>query len=110
MEIKIGKKTYKSGTITFKTFEKGTYLAQRLEEGDLIKDGFLTAEAFDFTKEIIVLYFNNQFSEDDIEHGLVIEDGLGYLEIIYRIINNIQTNEGRRQQLEEAVEEGKTKK
>ena len=110
MDIKIGKKTYKSGTITFKTFEKGTEVATRLEEGDLIQDGFLTKEAFDLTKEIIVLYFNGQFTADELSDGLVLEDGFDYLGIIFQIVNNIQTNEGRREKVEEGAENGKEKK
>lgn len=110
MEIKIGKKTYKSGVINFLTFQKGTELAMRIESEDLQKDGFLTKEGFDLTKEIIVLYFGKQFKAEDLDEGLELTDGIDYMQLVYKVINNIQTNEGRREEIDKLVAEGNEKK
>lgn len=107
MEIKLNNKTFKSGAITIGLFQKATELAMKWD--DLFTDdGFLTAEGFKEGKEVVVAYFNNQFTEEDLDN-YEIQDGIDFINLINRVMNNIQMNEGRRKEIEEA-RKGKAKK
>lgn len=103
IELKLNgkKKKFKSNKITFGTFLKGTEILPAFQKGEFLGDDY-EMEQMDDAIELILNFFNNQFTKEEFCDGYEVEDGLDFFALFQQVLLNIQMNNGKRKMLEEA--------
>jgi len=96
MELKLklnGKeKVFKSKTITFGIFRKGTEYLEVIGE-TFLATGYPRNE-LDEAVDFIVNYFG--CTEEEFENGFEMTDSIDFFNLFQDVLNNIQLNDGRR--------------
>ncbi len=95
------KKTFKSQKITFKTFKSGTSILKRFTDEDFLENDY-DLNDLDEAVQLIVDYFNGQFTADEFCEGYMLEDAIDFMSLFQTILANIQMNNGKRELLEQA--------
>ena len=85
-------KTFKSKTITFVIFRKGTEYMNSLGNS-FLGVGYPENE-LDEAVEFVVKYFG--CTVEEFEHGFEMTDSVDFFNLFQDVLNNIQLNDGRR--------------
>lgn len=100
------KKKFKSKGITFRTYRIGTELVPKIHEGEFLGDNY-PMEELDMAVDLILDFFNKQFTQEDFYDGFQMDDSLDFITLIHEVLLNIQMDNGKREILANA--EGKRK-
>lgn len=111
IELKIDnkKKKFKSKGISFRTYRVGTELLPKTEKGEFMGNNF-PIEELDEAVNLILNYFNNQFTLDEFNDGFQMEDSLDFISLFWEVLLNIQMDNGKREVMQNAEGKLKTQK
>lgn len=90
------KKKFRSKAITFKAFRKGTELLPKFHNDEFLGNGY-SMEELDESVDLVVDYFNNQFTKEEFHEGFMMEDALDYMALFQQVLLNIQMNNQKRE-------------
>lgn len=111
IELKLDgkKKKFKSKGITFRTYRVGTELLPKIHNGEFLGDNF-PMEELDEAVDVVLNYFNRQFTQDEFYDGFEMEDSLDFITLFHEVLLNIQMDNGKRELLANAEGKSKTQK
>jgi len=95
------KKKFKSKKITFRTFRRGTELLKAFSNDEFLGNNY-SMEELDEAVDLVLDYFNHQFTKEEFYDGFQVEDALDFLSFFGEVLANIQMNNGKRELLENA--------
>lgn len=100
------KKKFKSKGITFRTYRTGTELLPKVQNEEFLGNDF-PMEELDEAVDLVLNYFNHQFTKDEFYDGYHMGDSLDFVAMFWEVLLNIQMNNGKREIMQNA--EGKQK-
>lgn|GEM_PF-5836280 len=104
MELKLNGKTYKTGTITFGIFRKGTEYLKGLQNQTFLGPEYPLSE-LDEAVDFIILVYGNNFTTEEFYNGFNMVDSTDFMAFFGSILSNIQMTEEKRHFLAEKAQQ-----